>query len=136
MSFEILNGVGIPNIPWQERPEGCSDTIWRYGANPVIPRDLIPGSNSIFNSAVVPFGGAFAGVFRVDDKSRRMAIHAGFSKDGIHWDISEKKIEWINDGPAAAEANVWNYGCDPRCVWIEDRYWITWCNGYHGFPTI
>ena len=22
-----------------------------------------------------------------------------------------------------------------RVTWIEDRYWITWCNGYHG-PTI
>lgn len=24
---------------------------------------------------------------------------------------------------------------DPRVVWLEDRYYITWCNGYHG-PTI
>jgi beta-1,4-mannooligosaccharide/beta-1,4-mannosyl-N-acetylglucosamine phosphorylase len=24
---------------------------------------------------------------------------------------------------------------DPRVVFIEDRYWITWCNGYNG-PTI
>ncbi len=27
------------------------------------------------------------------------------------------------------------YKYDPRVTWIEDRYWITWCNGYHG-PTI
>ena len=137
MSFEIINGVSIPNIPWQDRPAGCTDTVWRYDANPIIPRDLLPGSNSIFNSAVVPFnGGGFAGDFRVDDKARRMAIHAGFSEDGVHWRINSEKIEWINDDPAAAEANTWCYGYDPRCAWIEDRYWITWCNGYNGFPTI
>jgi beta-1,4-mannooligosaccharide/beta-1,4-mannosyl-N-acetylglucosamine phosphorylase len=27
------------------------------------------------------------------------------------------------------------YKYDPRVVFIEDRYWVTWCNGYHG-PTI
>ena len=27
------------------------------------------------------------------------------------------------------------YGYDPRVVFIEDRYYITWCNYYHG-PTI
>ena len=27
------------------------------------------------------------------------------------------------------------YRYDPRVVWLEDRYYITWCNGYHG-PTI
>ena len=28
-----------------------------------------------------------------------------------------------------------DYKYDPRVTFIEDRYWITWCNGYHG-PTI
>ncbi len=28
-----------------------------------------------------------------------------------------------------------DYKYDPRVTWIEDRYWITWCNGYNG-PTI
>ena len=28
-----------------------------------------------------------------------------------------------------------DYKYDPRVTWIGDRYWITWCNGYHG-PTI
>ena len=47
----------FPNMPWEERPQGCTEPIWRYSANPVIRRDLLPDSNSIFNSAVVPFGG-------------------------------------------------------------------------------
>ena len=107
MSLEIVNGVSLPNMPWQDRPAGCKDIIWRYDANPIIQRDALPTSNSIFNSAAVPFNGKFAGVFRVDDKSRNMAIHAGFSDDGIHWDINPEKIEWINDDPKTAEANPW-----------------------------
>ena len=39
-------------IPWEERPAGCKDVLWRSVANPIIPRDLLPTSNSIFNSAV------------------------------------------------------------------------------------
>lgn len=23
-------------MPWEERPEGCSDVMWRYSKNPVI----------------------------------------------------------------------------------------------------
>lgn len=43
------------NMPWEERPAGCTDVMWRYSQNPVIGRYHIPSSNSIFNSAVVPF---------------------------------------------------------------------------------
>jgi beta-1,4-mannooligosaccharide/beta-1,4-mannosyl-N-acetylglucosamine phosphorylase len=52
----------MANIPWEERPAGSSEVMWRSACNPVIPRDLIPSSNSFFNSAVVPFKGQFAGV--------------------------------------------------------------------------
>ena len=72
------------NMPWEERPEGCTDVMWRYSKNPVIGRYHIPTSNSIFNSAVVPFGDGFAGVFRCDNKAVQMNIFAGFSKDGIN----------------------------------------------------
>lgn len=70
-------------MPWQDRPVGASGPMWRNSGNPVIPRDLLPRSNSIFNSAVVPFEGAFAGVFRVDDTTRTMNLHAGRSVDGL-----------------------------------------------------
>ena len=139
MNVKVINGTSLPNILWQDRPAGCKDVIWRADNNPIIPRDLLPTSNSIFNSAVVPFEsekGKFAGVFRVDDKERNMAIHAGFSEDGVHWNLNEEKVEWINDDPETAEANPWQYGYDPRCVWIEDRFWITWCNAYGWKPTI
>lgn len=119
-------------IPWQDRPAGSKAPMWRYSENPIIPRDLLPDSNSIFNSAVVPFGDAFAGVFRCDDQNRRMTLHAGLSKDGIHWDINPETIKFDCDD---AEIGEWVYGYDPRVTFIDGRYYVTWCNGYHG-PTI
>jgi beta-1,4-mannooligosaccharide/beta-1,4-mannosyl-N-acetylglucosamine phosphorylase len=125
-------GPALPNIPWEEKPKGCRDVVWRSSQNPIIPRDLIPSSNSIFNSAVVPFEGRFAGVFRVDNKKREMRIHSGKSRDGIDWEIAEKSIEFITD---VCEFKPFEHHYDPRVCWIEDRYYVTWCNGYHG-PTI
>ncbi|MBT3193706.1 MAG: glycosidase [Verrucomicrobia bacterium] len=119
-------------LPWEDRPEGCVDVVWRYSANPIIPRDAIPCANSIFNSAVVPFGAGFAGVFRVDDKRRMQQLHAGFSADAIGWDINPDPIQFTTDEPELAG---FEYGYDPRVCWIDDRYYVTWCNGYHG-PTI
>ena len=70
-------------MPWEERPAGYKDVMWRYSENPVIDRYHIPSSNSIFNSAVVPFKDGYAGVFRCDNRAVQMNIFAGFSKDGI-----------------------------------------------------
>jgi beta-1,4-mannooligosaccharide/beta-1,4-mannosyl-N-acetylglucosamine phosphorylase len=127
----------IPNIPWQDRPAGCIDTIWRYDANPVIPRNLIPCSNSIFNSAVVPYKGKFVGVFRVDDKRRASRLHFGRSDDGLNWNIDNDPIKLTPENKRVKEVNSSGiaHGYDPRVVLIDDRYWITWCSGNHG-PTI
>jgi len=133
MKYEIFGEKNIPDMPWQDKPEGCRDVIWRYDSNPVIQRDAIPCSNSIFNSAAVPFGDGFAGVFRVDDKARKMQLHAGFSKDGIKWDINPEKIRFETE---IEEMSEFYYGYDPRVVFIEDRYYITWCNAYMKQPTI
>lgn len=133
MKVQVINGASIPNMPWQEKPAGCKDVIWRYDQNPVIRRDHLDMSNSIFNSAVVPFEGGFAGVFRVDDKARNMELHAGFSKDGLHWDICEERIEFVKTSP---DLQDFQYGYDPRVCWIEDRFYVTWCNAYGWKPTI
>ena len=85
MSKIKIVGQALPDMPWEDRPSGCQDVMWRYSANPIIPRDLLPTSNSIFNSAVVRFGEGYAGVFRCDDTNRRMRLHVGFSDDAIHW---------------------------------------------------
>ena len=132
MSKLIISGQSLPNMPWEERPKDCKDIMWRYSKNPIIPRDLLPTSNSIFNSAVIPFGKGFAGVFRCDDTNRRMVLHVGFSDDGINWKINEQPLRFkCNDD----EIGEWIYGYDPRVCCIEGRYYVTWCNGYHG-PTI
>ncbi|MFP4661653.1 MAG: glycoside hydrolase family 130 protein [Halanaerobiales bacterium] len=127
-----IYGEPLPNIPWEDKPEGHKDVIWRLEKNPIIPRDLLPESNSIFNSAVVPFNGEFAGVFRVDNKAREMNIHVGKSKDGINWEIEPEPIDFKYDDDEVGES--W-YKYDPRVVKIEDTYYVIWCNGYHG-PTI
>ncbi|MFN8140134.1 MAG: glycoside hydrolase family 130 protein [Fimbriimonadales bacterium] len=124
-------GPPQPNIPWEKQPEGSCEPVWRFSENPIIARNAIPTSNSIFNSAAVPFGESFAGVFRCDNKSREMRLHPGFSDDGIEWRIRHEPIEWqLPDGVETPE-----YGYDPRCCWVEDRFLITWCNGFHG-PSI
>jgi len=132
MKYQIINEQPLPNIPWEDKPGGCIDPVWRYSHNPVIPRDLIPSSNSIFNSAVVPFEGKFAGVFRCDDRWRRMVLHRGFSDNAIDWEIDHDQLKFECDDKEIGE---FEYGYDPRVCWIEDRYYVTWCNGYHG-PTI
>nr|AIA99576.1 hypothetical protein [uncultured bacterium contig00010(2014)] len=128
-----IEGQALPYMPWQDRPAGCKDVMWRHSANPIIKRDALSTSNSIFNSAVVPFNGGFAGVFRCDDTNRRMRLHVGFSKNGVDWDIEEEDVRFTG---ADAEVAHWHYGYDPRVAWIEDRFWVTWCNGYKGQPTI
>lgn len=120
------------NFPWEDRPEGCSDIMWRSARNPIIGRYATPVSNSIFNSAVVPFSDGFAGVFRCDDKAVRMNIYVGFSTDGINWKISDTPIKFVPGNTDMIESD---YKYDPRVTRIGDRYWITWCNGYNG-PTI
>ena len=129
---QTIQGEAIPNVPWEERPTDCRTVVWRSKRNPIIPRDLIPTSNSIFNSAVVPFDGAFAGIFRCDNQARRMVLHSGRSRDGIHWEIEHEPIRFLCEDE---EIGAFEYGYDPRVCWIEDRYYVTWCNGYHG-PTI
>ena len=123
-------------IPWEDRPAGSSDVMWRSSRNPIIPRDHIPRSNSIFNSAVVPYRDGFAGVFRVDDTRRVMNLHAGRSADGIDWALDHEPIAFAAADARIAEAAApFEHAYDPRVTWLEDRYYVTWCNGYHG-PTI
>jgi beta-1,4-mannooligosaccharide/beta-1,4-mannosyl-N-acetylglucosamine phosphorylase len=130
-------GEPLSNIPWEEKPSSIAGAVWRSRRNPIISRDLIPSSNSIFNSAVVPYQGAFAGVFRCDNTARRMVLHAGRSEDGVNWTINHEMIEFLPEPSDARVQDIsyFEYGYDPRVIWIEDRYYVTWCNWFHG-PTI
>ncbi len=133
---QTIIGSSLPNIPWEERPPGHENVLWRSARNPIIPHDHIPSSNSIFNSAVVPFEDGFAGVFRCDSKTRQMQMHSGRSADGVNWTIDNERLRFTPDNPQIEEINEFEYAYDPRVLWLEDRYYVTWCNGYQGEPTI
>ena len=34
MSSKIV-GETLSNIPWEERPDGSNDIVWRYSKNPI-----------------------------------------------------------------------------------------------------
>ncbi len=125
-------GDNLPNIPWEDRPAGCSDIVWRYSRNPIVERDQIPGSNSIFNSAVVAKDGAFVGIFRSDNTAMEQHLFLGKSDDAIHWDIEPDPLPLYDKNEKQCGVAC---GYDPRVCWIEDRYYVTWCNSFHG-PTI
>jgi len=122
----------MPDIPWQDKPAGDPFPVWRYQSNPIIGRHGQKRSNSIFNSAVVPFGDGFAGVFRCDSRSVSMDIFVGWSKDGVNWVIEDDPIVFEGAEPEVLRRE---FRYDPRVCFLEDRYYVTWCNGYHG-PTI
>ena len=125
-------GCSLPNMPWQAKREDEAGPVWRYTENPIIGRQGNSISNSVFNSAVVPFENGYAGVFRCDSVSISMDIFTGFSEDGIHWKISNEPIVFAG---ADAEILKKEYRYDPRVCLIDGKYYISWCNGYHG-PTI
>lgn len=122
-------GSPIPNIPWQDRGKDDDSLIWRYCENPIITKKNLKNSNSIFNSAVVPYKDGFAGVFRVDDTALLQHLHTGFSRDGIHWEITKEPIKFISEDE---ETGVFVRGFDPRVCFIEDRFYVTWCNIIEG----
>jgi beta-1,4-mannooligosaccharide/beta-1,4-mannosyl-N-acetylglucosamine phosphorylase len=126
----------VPGFPWEDRPDGTSDVLWRASVNPIVDRTAVAGANSIFNSAVVPFGEGYAGVFRVDDTRRTMDLHAGRSRDGVNWLLDAEPIVWRPADARVAEIQErFVHAYDPRVTWLEDRFYVTWCYGYHG-PTI
>ncbi|MBN2217403.1 MAG: glycoside hydrolase family 130 protein [Pirellulales bacterium] len=132
MPTPTIHSNALPNVPWEDRPAGCDDLLWRYGGNPVLPRNPMPGIQGIYNSAVVPFEGQFAGVFRTESKNRYPHLHAGRSRDGIHWEIESEPVVMTGDDPEVDHAA---YAYDPRVVGIDDTYYVIWCSGHNG-PTI
>jgi beta-1,4-mannooligosaccharide/beta-1,4-mannosyl-N-acetylglucosamine phosphorylase len=126
---QTIIGTAVPNLPWEDRPAGSSDAVWRYSANPIIGWNPVGRVARIFNSAAVPYEGAFVGVFRADHRNGRADLHFGRSADGIHWDIDADLIPW-QDESGRPKPN--SYGYDPRLVKIEDTYYITWCDDFPG----
>ena len=119
----------LPNIPWQEKPEGYVGPVWRYTENPIVNRNPLPGVARIFNSAVVPYEGAFIGVFRAEQTDGVPHLYLGRSKDAIHWEFEKEKIQMVNE---KGEPYMPRYAYDPRLVKVEDAYYIIWCTDFYG----
>jgi beta-1,4-mannooligosaccharide/beta-1,4-mannosyl-N-acetylglucosamine phosphorylase len=126
-------GKSLPNIPWQDKPKGYENVMWRYDKNPVIDKNVIQSGGRIFNSAIVPYKGGFIGVFRADHKNGYPQLHLGRSKDAIKWEIENDYIKFHNEEGLPAKPNLYAY--DPRLLEIDGTYYITWCNYFNG-PTV
>ncbi len=129
---KIISEQPLANIPWQERPAGCTEALWRWTENPVIGRNPIACSPRIYNSAVVPWQGEFVGVFRADGRDGLPRLHFGRSGDGLTWRIEPEPIQFVDE--AGDPANPL-YAYDPRVARIDGTYYLTWCTDKHG-PTI
>jgi beta-1,4-mannooligosaccharide/beta-1,4-mannosyl-N-acetylglucosamine phosphorylase len=117
-------GDALPAMPWQDRPSGYKQALWRHTGNPIIGWNPTPRCARIFNSALVPFQGGYAGVFRADHIDGKAYLHAGFSKDALHWDIEDDPIQWRDESGAPYQPF---YAYDPRVVKLDDSYSIVWC---------
>lgn len=131
MSKVKIIGQALPEMPWQERTkETNSDSpVWRYSENPIIGRNPVKGVARIFNSAVMPYEGAYVGVFRGEQTNAIPAIYFGRSRDGIHWEFEEEKIHFVDEN---GEEFMPLYAYDPRLVKVEDTYYIIWCQDFYG----
>jgi beta-1,4-mannooligosaccharide/beta-1,4-mannosyl-N-acetylglucosamine phosphorylase len=129
-NIKILSGGSLPNIPWQNKPEGIKNApVWRYTNNPIIGRNPLKNVARIFNSAVVPYHGEFIGIFRGEQINGVPYLYKGFSKDGIHWTYDEEKIRFIDEN---GKDFMPKYAYDPRLVKVEDTYYIMWCTDFYG----
>lgn len=124
-----ITSDNLPIIPWQDRPAGCEDVIWRHDGNPIINWNPTAKSARIFNSAVIPYKGEFVGLFRADHKDGIPKIHLGRSRDAIHWDIDNEEIHWVDEKGSSYEPK---YAYDPRLIEIEGKYYIVWCTDFGG----
>jgi beta-1,4-mannooligosaccharide/beta-1,4-mannosyl-N-acetylglucosamine phosphorylase len=110
----------------------ANETVFRrYEGNPIVTPEAVPGANTIFNSAVVPFDGRYAGVFRCDMDDGAPELHVGWSDDALQWDLDPEPIQFETDNDDVR----YLLGYDPRVTEIEGTYYISWCNEYHG-PSI
>jgi len=122
-------GDSLVNIPWEDRPQGLNDVVWRYSKNPLIGWNPIPKAARIFNSAVLPCNGEFVGIFRGDQRNGRATLFFGTSKDALNWTIGPNPIKWVDEDGKPVPLS---YGYDPRFVRLDDRYYIVWCDDLHG----
>ena len=113
----------------------ANETVFtRYRGNPIVTPAAVPRANSIHNSAVVKRGdGDYAGVFRVDEISMHFTLHAGFSGDGVDWQIDPEPLQMESSSP---DVVVTDHSYDPRLTLIDGTHHLTWCNQTPRGPAI
>ena len=85
MSELKMIAPAVPNVPWQDKPEGHKGApVWRYSENPIIDRNPLENVARIFNSAVMPYEGKFRGVFKGGHTTGPHYINFGTGDDGIN----------------------------------------------------
>lgn len=129
MSNIKIIGDSLPNIPWQDKPENFCTPVWRYSENPIIDRNPLPNVARIFNSAVLPYGDGFIGVFRGEQRDGIPHIYLGRSKDAVHWEFESERIQFTDKN---GELFMPKYAYDPRLIKVEDTYYIMWCQDGYG----
>lgn len=128
MALNII-GDALPHMPWQDRPAGNEDVLWRDTRNPVIGWNPTPKTARIFNSAPVPWGDEFIGVFRADHKDMFPHLHVGRSKDAVTWEFEDEEIHMLDEDGNPYDSR---YSYDPRVVQIDGVYYVTWCTDFGG----
>lgn len=131
MSNVKIIGPNVPNVPWQERGDNAKSRmpVWRYDENPIIGRNPLEGVARIFNSAVIPYGDAFIGVFRAEQTNGVPHIYLGRSRDAIHWEFETEKIRFVDE---EGKPFMPIYAYDPRLVKVEETYYMMWCQDCYG----
>ena len=122
-------GKPLKNIPWQDKPGNCKGVVWRYTENPIIDRNSTKRCGRVYNSAVIPFGSGFIGVFRADQTDGKARLHLGRSDDAIHWEIEDEPIRWKDEEGKPYDPN---YAYDPRLVELDGVFYIIWCTDFGG----
>ena len=130
---KIINGKAIKNLPWEECPKGFEGPVWRYSGNPIVKRHPSKEVARAFNSALVPFNGEFIGVFRGDNLDDIPHLYLGHSKDGIHFELEDERIQFVDQNGNPVKETLYQY--DPRVIPFEDKYFVVWCDELNG-PTI
>ena len=81
MSELKMIAPAVPNVPWQDKPEGHKGApVWRYSENPIIDRNPLENVARIFNSAVMPYEGSLS-VF--SEESRQTVFHISILEEAM-----------------------------------------------------
>ena len=124
----------VPNAMQQERPAELN-AEHRYGAKeiqgePDHRQKSAKGVARIFNSAVMPYGDEFIGVFRGEQTNGIPYIYLGRSKDAIHWNFEENKINslWTRTVSPSCRSTLY----DPRLGEGGGYTCYIWCQDFYG----